>query len=157
MNAHSSAAPLDTASAVFHLVLQNEQENALQDAAIFSRLLCVNQQLQSRLLAAAVGRVTLNMSSLFLFMAGMKHRSLVLWLLRHLRLGTLRRVAVLPEQLNVPLQDYKALVLDACGAGSLHYYPFIDRLASALGSAAINPGTILPHVERWYCCGEYLT
>jgi hypothetical protein len=39
MTAHSATAHLDTASEVFNLVLQNEQDNALQDAATFSRLL----------------------------------------------------------------------------------------------------------------------
>jgi hypothetical protein len=117
--------------------------------------MCVNQQLQSRLLAAAAGRVTLNLSYLFL-MAGRTHRSLVLWVLHHLRLGTLRHVALLTEQLGVPRQDYISLVLDACGLGSSHIFPFVNRLASALGSAATNPGAVLPRVERWYCGGEFL-
>jgi hypothetical protein len=156
MNAHSSAAHLDTVSAVFTLVLQNGHDNALHEAVTFSRLMCANQQLQSRLLAAAEGRVTLDLSYRFLMAEGVNYRSLVLWLLRHLRLGTLRRVDLLTEQLKLPLQDYATLVTRACGPVQSSY-PLIDRLASVLGSAAAYPGAILPKVERWYCRGEFVS
>jgi hypothetical protein len=79
-------------SQICTLLLQSQQNNCVQDAATFSRLLCVNKQLQHSLLYAAVGCIKAGVPRCF---SGAKTDiSMVHWLVQHVGLGTIRHIEI---------------------------------------------------------------
>lgn len=153
----TAAGYLDTIADALTVVLQSDQSNALHDAATFSRLLCVSQQLKSRLLSAAAGRLTLKLPA-----RGYDEvtygSSLVQWMMRHIFMGNLK--CVKKDNPASDLQDYatQANVATILAFDEPDYQLLLDRVAGALGTLAASPAAVstrLPVVEFWYGVGEY--
>lgn len=82
----------DHFSQICTLLLQSQQHNCIQDAATFSRLLCVSRQLQDSVLYSAIGCIQAKVPRCC--SSAKTDRSMVHWLVRHMQLGTIRHVEI---------------------------------------------------------------
>lgn len=148
-----SEAHLDAVSEVLKLVLHCQSHNALQEAETFSRMLCVNKQLRSTMLVAALGRITVSWPSNAV--TEHKYRGMLLWLQQHVHLQTLKQLDLLPDVLDSALHDYDAVVMRVVDAPQ-RCKSFSTRAACLLGDAAAF-GRLqhrLPQITAWFVHGK---